>query len=130
MSHTMMPVSVSGASVIQLPKTLYTVHVDTAPPLMFDKPLLSNVLIFHVQLQKRSNCWRFWVIHQYYRLPNLSGATVLAVFCFPAKNALAAETRPVYRCVYRLFALMVCGCLQCSTLCHSHDVLCSAPARL
>ena len=36
---------------------------------MFGKPLLNNVLAFdHVPRQKRSDCWEFWMICQYFRV--------------------------------------------------------------
>ena len=39
---------------------------------MFGHPLLNHALRSdHVQLQKRSGCWRFWVICQYLPLATL-----------------------------------------------------------
>lgn len=49
------------------------VHLTgTLPPLLFGTPLLNNIPRFdHVQLQKRCDCWGFWVICPYLLLAKL-----------------------------------------------------------
>ena len=49
-----------------LRRNTHTPALHTVAPRMSGKPLLNHVPRFdHAQLQKRSDCWEFWVIFQY-----------------------------------------------------------------